>query len=252
MAARAAAIAGLAMLVMLSVGCSTSSDESVRIDGSFTVFPLTATAAEDFRAVRPDVQVTVGSSGTGGGFEKFCRGETDANDASREVTDDERAKCEANGIAFDGLHVANDALTVIVSSDNDWARCLTVDQLGSIWEPGSTIDNWNQVDPSFPAEEISLFGPGTASGTFDYFTGVITGAEGASRTDFTPSEDDNVTASGVAGSAGGLGYLGFTYYAENTERLRAVAIDSGNGCVLPSAESEQDGTYRPLARPPLV
>lgn len=221
----------------------------VRVDGSSTVYPLTALAAEEFQATHQNVNVTVGSSGTGGGFEKFCRGETDANDASRQIKDEEIAACKANGIEYGELLVAMDALTVVVNKENTWAKCLTVEQLNKIWAAGSTVNNWNQVDPTFPNEPIKLFGPGTDSGTFDYFTAVINGEEGSSRTDFTPSEDDNVIVQGVEGSKGGLGYFGFTYYEENADRLNAVAIDNGSGCVTPSSQSAQSGDYAPLSRP---
>ena len=225
---------------------------SVRIDGSSTVYPLTAVAAEDFQAANPGIRVTVGSSGTGGGFEKFCRGETDANDASRPIKDDEAADCEANGVTYTPLTLAIDALTVVVNKENDWATCLTTDQLAQIWGPDSTVKSWNEIDPSFPDEPLALFGPGTDSGTFDYFTGEINGEEGASRTDFTPSEDDNVIVQGVSGSKGGLGYFGFTYFEENMDSLKAVAIDSGSGCVEPSVETARDGSYTPLSRPLFV
>ena len=254
-------IAASAALLAACGGGSTSGSSSdggsalsgaVRIDGSSTVYPLTALAAEDFMAENPGVQVTVAASGTGGGFEKFCRGETDANDASRPIKDEEKAACEAAGINYGALQVASDALTVVVSKENTWATCLTVDQLAKIWAPGSTVNNWNQVDPSFPDEPLKLFGPGTDSGTFDYFTDEINGEEGASREDFTPSEDDNVIVQGVSGSKGGLGYFGFTYFEENADKLTAVAIDGGNGCVAPSAQTAQDGTYIPLSRPLFV
>jgi len=225
---------------------------SVRIDGSSTVYPLTAVAAEDFQVANPGVRVTVGSSGTGGGFEKFCRGETDANDASRPIKDDEVANCEANGIDFASLTLAIDALTVVVNKDNDWATCLTTNQLAQIWAPESTVTNWNQVDPAFPDEPLALFGPGTDSGTFDYFTEEINGESGASRTDYTPSEDDNVIVQGVSGSKGGLGYFGYTYFEENADSLKALSIDSGAGCVAPSVETARDGSYTPLARPLFV
>ncbi len=222
---------------------------SVRVDGSSTVAPLTSAAAEIFKETNPDINVTVGTSGTGGGFEKFCRGETDMNDASRQIEDDEAANCKEAGVDFQEMVVANDALTVVVNTQNDWAQCLTVDQLKKIWEPKSDINNWNQVDPSFPDEEIKLFGPGTDSGTFDYFTDAINGEEGASRTDYTPSEDDNVIVTGVSGSTGGLGYFGYTYFEENQDKVKAVQIDNGSGCVAPSPETVQDGTYEPLGRP---
>lgn len=258
---RTAAIAALAIssaLVLAACGGGSSDSGAsgdsnlsgaVRIDGSSTVYPLTALAAEDFMAANPGVQVTVGSSGTGGGFEKFCRGETDANDASRSIKEEEAAACEAAGIQYAELQVAVDALTVVVNKENTWATCLTVEELAAIWAPGSTVNNWNQVRADFPDVPLQLFGAGTDSGTFDYFTDAINGEEGASRTDYTPTEDDNVTVQGVSGSQGGLGYFGFTYYEENADKLTAVQIDSGAGCVAPSVETAQDGTYTPLSRP---
>ena len=256
---RTAALAALAIsgsLVLAACGGGSGGDSggsdltgSVRIDGSSTVYPLTALAAEDFMAANPGVQVTVGSSGTGGGFEKFCRGETDANDASRSIKEEEAAACEAAGIQFAELQVAVDALTVVVNKENTWATCLTVEELNKIWAPESTLRNWNEVRADFPDVPLELFGAGTDSGTFDYFTDAINGEEGASRTDYTPTEDDNVTVQGVSGSPGGLGYFGFTYYEENTDKLTAVQIDSGAGCVAPSVETAQNGTYTPLARP---
>jgi phosphate transport system substrate-binding protein len=222
---------------------------SINVDGSSTVFPLSEAAAELFQEEQPDVQVTVGQSGTGGGFQKFCNGESDISNASRPIDEEEIAACEANGISYQEFQIANDALTVVVNKENDWATCLTVDQLKAIWAPGSTVNNWNQVDPSFPDQELQLFGPGTDSGTFDYFTAEINGEEGASRTDYSPSEDDNVIVQGVTGSPGGLGYFGYTYFEENADNLTAVEIDSGGGCVAPSAETAQDGTYTPLSRP---
>ncbi len=224
----------------------------IRVDGSSTVYLLTAIAAEDFQVANPGVRITVGSSGTGGGFEKFCRGETDANDASRAIKESEIENCEKNGVDYVQLSPAIDAVTVVVNKTNDWVTCLTTAQLAEIWGPGSTVKNWNEVDPTFPDERIALFGPGTDSGTFDYFTEVINGEETASRTDFTPSEDDNVIVQGVSGSRGGLGYFGFTYFEENTDKLKAVEIDSGEGCVAPTAVTAQNGTYTPLARPLFV
>ncbi|MFA7266641.1 MAG: PstS family phosphate ABC transporter substrate-binding protein [Candidatus Nanopelagicales bacterium] len=230
---------------------STSSDGasgSVRVDGSSTVAPLTSAAAEKFKTESPNINVTVATSGTGGGFEKFCRGETDMNDASRPIKDEEAAICKQNGIEFQELVIANDALSVVVNKENTWAKCLTTAQLKKIWEPKSTVNNWNQVDPSFPNEPIKLYGPGTDSGTFDYFTDEINGEEGASRTDFSPSEDDNQIVQGVSSSKGGMGYFGFTYYEENADKLNLVQVNSGNGCITPSAASVQDGTYTPLGR----
>lgn len=253
---QAALLIGLgAALTLTACGGANNSSSgdgesgSVRIDGSSTVYPLTAVAAEEFQIANPGVRVTVGSSGTGGGFEKFCRGETDANDASRAIKEDEIANCEASGINFKSLTFAIDALTVVVNKDNNWATCLTTDQLAQVWGPTSTVSNWNEIDPAFPDEPIALFGPGTDSGTFDYFTEEINGESGASRTDFTPSEDDNVIVQGVSGSKGGLGYFGFSYFEENADKLKAVAIDSGSGCVEPSVETARDGSYTPLSRP---
>jgi phosphate transport system substrate-binding protein len=198
---------------------------SIAIDGSSTVGPMTKAAAELFNGDNPDVQISVGESGTGGGFEKFCVGETDMNDASRPIDEEEEAPiCEENSIEFQEMVVANDALTVVVPASNEAITCLTTDQLKTIWEPKAEgeITNWNQVAPSFPDLELALYGPGTDSGTFDYFTDEINGEEGASRTDYTPSEDDNIIVEGVTGSEGGLGYLGFTYYEENADKLNAV------------------------------
>jgi phosphate transport system substrate-binding protein len=193
--------------------------------------------------------VTVGVSGTGGGFERFCRGETDLSNASRPIKDEEAAACTAKGIEFIEFQVANDALTVVVNTENDWAQCLTVEQLATIWGPTSKVSNWSQVDPSFPDRKLKLFGPGTGSGTFDYFTGEINGEEGASRSDYAASEDDNTIVTGVSGELGGLGYFGFSYFEENQDTLKALAIDGGDGCVEPSAAAAQDGTYTPLSRP---
>jgi phosphate transport system substrate-binding protein len=243
---------GLAVAAALVLTGCGSSGGKVRIDGSSTVYLLTAVAAEDFQLAQPGIPVTVGSSGTGGGFARFCRGEIDANNASRAIKETEAEDCARNGIEYAQLSVAVDALTVVVNKSNDWATCLTLEQLAAMWAPSSTVNNWNQVDPSFPDVPLRLFGPGTDSGTFDYFTGVVNGEEGSSRTDFTPSEDDNVTVQGVVGSRGGLGYFGFTYYEENSDQLRAVEIDSGDGCVAPSAATAQNGTYTPMARPLFV
>lgn len=223
----------------------------VRADGSSTVAPLTSAAAEFFAEEQPKVNVTVGTSGTGGGFEKFCNGETDISNGSRPIKDEEKAACESKGIKYVELTVATDALTVVVNKENTWATCLTTEQLKKMWEPAAEgkITSWKQIDPKFPDEPLKLFGPGTDSGTFDYFTDEINGEEGASRKDYSPSEDDNIIVQGVTGTKGGLGYFGFTYFEENADKLKAVEIDSGDGCVAPSAESAQNGTYTPLARP---
>jgi phosphate transport system substrate-binding protein len=221
----------------------------IRIDGSSTVAPLMTYAAEQFRKDEAGVRITVGVAGTGGGFERFCRGETDLSNASRRVKDEERAVCEKNGIRFFELQVANDGIAIVVNPSNDWAECLTLDQLKKIWEPGSKVRSWRDVDSSFPDEELDLFGAGTDSGTFDYFTEAIVGEEGASRSDYTATEDDNVTVQGVSGDKGGLGYFGLSYLLENEGKVKAVPVDSGEGCVEPSVETVQSGEYKPLARP---
>ncbi|MZD04465.1 phosphate ABC transporter substrate-binding protein PstS family protein [Streptomyces sp. SID5785] len=222
---------------------------TIKVDGSSTVAPLSTAAAQLFQAENSGVKVTVGTSGTGGGFEKFCNGETDISDASRPIEDDEKAACDKKGIKFEEFQVANDGLSVVVSKDNDWAECLTVEQLKKIWEPGSKVNNWNQIDPKFPNQKLELFGAGTDSGTFDYFTQAINGEEGKSRTDYSPSEDDNVTVQGVSGSKGGMGYFGLSYYEENKDKLKVLKIDGGGGCVAPDKQTVQEGTYKPLSRP---
>jgi len=225
----------------------------VRVDGSSTVGPLTAAAGELFKATPEGagVNISVGQSGTGGGFKKFCAGETDISDASRPIKDEEAAACADAGVEYAEIAVANDALTVVVNKENDWAKCLTVAELNKMWAPEAegTITNWNQVRDGFPDVPLELFGAGTDSGTFDYFTDVINGEEGASRTDYNPTEDDNVTVTGVEGTKGALGYFGFSYYEENMDKLTAVEIDNGAGCVAPSSQTAQDGTYAPLSRP---
>ena len=232
-------------------GAAGGGDLSGRIeaDGSSTVGPYTTAAAEKFQGQQPGVQITVGVSGTGGGFERFCRGETDLSNASRPIKDEEAKICKDAGIDYVEFQVANDALTVVVNKDNDWVDCLTADQLKKIWEPDSKVNELEGPRPVLPGEEIKLFGPGTDSGTFDYFTGEINGKEGASRSDYAASEDDNTIVTGVSGEKGGLGYFGFSYFEENQDTLKAVEIDGGDGCVAPSVASAQNGTYKPLSRP---
>ena len=224
----------------------------IAADGSSTVAPFATAAAERFQREHSGVQVTVGVSGTGGGFERFCRGETDLSNASRPIEDDEKSVCRANGVEYVELRVANDALTVVVNPANDWARCLTVQQLRRIWSPGSSVRSWKDVDPSFPDERLSLYGPGTDSGTFDYFTEEIVGEEGRSRSDYQASENDNVLVRGVSAEKGALGYFGFSYYDQNRGQLKALEIDSGGGCVAPSVATAQSGEYKPLSRPLFV
>jgi phosphate binding protein len=232
-------------------GSGSELSGSVVVDGSSTVGPLTEAAASLFRDVEPGVNVTVATSGTGGGFKKFCAGETDISDASRPIKDEEKAECDKNGISATEVIVANDGLSVVVNPENTWAKCLTVAQLKKMWSPESEgkVTNWNQVDPSFPDQKLALFGAGTDSGTFDYFTQAINGEEGASRTDYSPSEDDNVTVQGVKGDKGALGYFGLSYVEENKDSVKAVEIDGGDGCVAPSVQTVQDKSYKPLSRP---
>ena len=247
------ALSACAATAALAIAAGCGGDESsgggaVSADGSSTVGPYVTAAAESFRD-ESDANITVGISGTGGGFDRFCRDETDISNASRPIKDEEAAICEENGVEYVELQVANDALTVVVNSANDWATCLTVDELNAIWKPDSKVANWNQVRDAFPDEALELFGPGTDSGTFDYFTDEINGEEGASRTDYQASEDDNVVVQGVKGTKGALGYFGFSYFTENQDTLKALEIDGGSGCVAPSIETAQGGDYKPLARP---
>jgi phosphate transport system substrate-binding protein len=257
---RGRVLVGVALAALAVAGCggknnSSGGDQgtelsgSVIVDGSSTVAPLSKAAADIYKDSHSKVNVTVGTSGTGGGFEKFCKGETDISDASRKIKDTEKTSCEGKSIKFAEFIVANDALSVVVSKQNTWVDCLTTAQLKKIWDKGSTVKNWKEVDPSFPDQKLDLFGPGTDSGTFDYFTAAINGKEDQSRADYTASENDNVLVQGVAGSKGGLGYFGFTYAEENVDKLKTVKIDGGGGCVAPSVASAQDGTYKPLSRP---
>jgi phosphate transport system substrate-binding protein len=217
----------------------------VKTDGSSTVLPITRVAAEMFEKENPSIKVTVGESGTGGGFGKFCRGETDISNASRPILARELAQCRANGVQFIELPVAFDGLAVVVNPQNTWATNLTVAELKAIWEPGSKINNWSQVRQGFPNVPLRLFGPGTASGTFDYFTEAINGRAKAQRTDFTPSENDNLLVQGVAGDRGAMSYFGIAYYDENKSRLRSVQV---NG-VAPTEANVKSGKYTPLSRP---
>jgi phosphate transport system substrate-binding protein len=232
-----------------SAGTSGALQGTVSVDGSSTVFPITEAVAEEFRTVQPDVRVTVGISGTGGGFKKFTVGETDINDASRPIKGSEQEKAAENGIGYIEIPIAFDGLSVVVNHDNDFVDFLTVAELNAIWKPESEVTTWADVRAGWPNEPIALYAPGTDSGTFDYFTEAINGANGACRSDFTASEDDNVIVQGVAGDKNALGFFGYAYYAENTDSVRVVPIDGGAGPIEPTPVTINDGTYAPLARP---
>ena len=252
-----AVAAGALSVGIFACGGSDSGSSSsglsgtIRVDGSSTVAPLTEAIAEEFQKDNPDVKVTVGTSGTGGGFEKFCAGETQLSDASRPIEPEEEALCKKGGVTYEALQVANDALTVVTNPNNP-VNCLSVEQLKQIWEPKSTVKNWSEVNglqPPFDAQ-LAAYGPGSDSGTFDYFTEAINGEEGAQRSDYNDvGEDDNATVTGVSGSEGGIGYFGYSYYKENEGTIKALQVDNGNGCVAPSVETAQNGTYAPLSRP---
>ena len=223
---------------------------SISADGSSTVYPITEAAAEEFGLEQQGaVRVTVGLSGTGGGFKRFCAGETDISNASRPIKDSERELCTRNGVTFVEIPVAYDGLSVVVNPENNFAQCLTVDELKKTWEPGSKVARWSDIRQGFPGSQLKLYGPGTNSGTFDYFTEEVIGEQGASRADYTASEDDNVLVQGVEGDAAALGYFGYAYYKENAQRLKLVAVDGGKGCVTPSDATIKNGTYSPLSRP---
>jgi phosphate transport system substrate-binding protein len=223
---------------------------TIKIDGSSTVFPITEAAAEEFRAANPDVQVTVGVSGTGGGFKKFTVGETDISNASRPIKDTEAAAAKEKGIEYLEIPIAYDGLSVVVSKENTFVDKLTVEELKKIWEPDSKVKKWSDVRAGWPDEEIKLYGPGTDSGTFEYFTEAIVGEAKKSRADYTASEDDNVLVQGIAGDKNSLGYFGYAYYEENADKLKLVPIDNGDGkAVAPSFDTIKDGSYKPLSRP---
>jgi phosphate transport system substrate-binding protein len=222
---------------------------TIKIDGSSTVAPFAEAAAENFQGENPGVKITVGTSGTGGGFEKFCAGETDISDASRPIKEDEEVPvCKKAGISYKEIQVANDGIAVVTNPDLK-VDCLTTDQLKQLWNQGSKIKKLSEIDPKLPDTTLSLFGPGTDSGTFDFFTEQINGEEGVSREDYQPSEDDNVLVQGVAGESGGLGYFGHSYYEQNKDKLNLVKVDGGDGCIEPTVETIQTGEYEPLSRP---
>ena len=222
---------------------------SIKIDGSSTVGPFAQAAAEAFQGQNPNVKVSVGTSGTGGGFEKFCAGETDISNASRPIKDDEEVPlCKKAGVNFKEIQVANDGIAIVTNKATK-IDCMTTDELKKLWNQGSKVNAYNEINPKFPSTKATLFGPGSDSGTFDFFTDEINGEEGVTRKDYQPSEDDNVLVQGVEGEEGGLGYFGFSYFEQNKEKLNLVGVDGGEGCVKPSLETIQNGTYKPLARP---
>jgi phosphate transport system substrate-binding protein len=248
-----AALGAVVLTAAASGGVSALSG-TVTADGSSTVGPYAIAAAEGFQKKNKGARVTVGISGTGGGFERFCRNEIDLANASRPMRNTEAVRCRDAGVKWIAFTIANDGLSVVVNRQNTWANCLTVSELKKIWEPGSKVDNWSQVRDGFPNVSLKLFGAGTDSGTFDYFTEVINGRARASRSDYLATEDDNVIVQGVQGERGALGYFGFSYYEENKDSLRVVAVDQqkGQGCVTPTLATVQANKYRPLSRPLFV
>ncbi|OGI44590.1 MAG: protein sphX [Candidatus Muproteobacteria bacterium RBG_16_65_31] len=245
-------VAGTLGTALTGAPAPARAEAIVKVDGSSTVFPITEAVAEEFqKSKKGAVRVTVGISGTGGGFKKFCRGETDLSDASRPILKVEMEACKKAGIEYFELPVAYDAITVMVNPKNDWVKSMTVAELKKIWEPAAQgkIARWSQVNPKWPDAPLKLYGAGADSGTFDYFTEAVVGKAKSSRGDYTASEDDNVLVQGIAHDKNALGYFGFAYYAENPDKLKAVAIDGGKGPVLPSEKTVEDGSYQPLARP---
>jgi phosphate transport system substrate-binding protein len=260
----AAGVGGTLALAISLVGCGGGGEQPngapaaqvITVDGSSTVFPVTEAVAEEFQKANPGARVTVGSSGTGGGFQKFCRNETDISDASRPIKDTELEACQQAGIDFIELPVAYDGIAIVVHPENTWVDSMTVAELKRLWEPGAQgkVTRWNQIRPSWPDREIHLFGAGVDSGTFDYFTEAIVGKEAQSRGDYTSSEDDNVIVQGVSGDESALGYFGYAYYEQNKDKLKIVAVDDGDasngaGPIAPSPDTVANGTYRPLSRP---
>jgi phosphate transport system substrate-binding protein len=243
---------GVALIAVASAAAAVAGVQAIRgtvnSDGSSTVAPFAQAAAESFERKYSGANVLVGVSGTGGGFERFCKNETDLSNASRPIRLSEAARCHEAGIGYIQFLVANDGLSLVVNRQNTWANCLTVDELKRVWDRGSRINNWNQIRSSFPDVPLKLFGPGTDSGTFEFFTEKINGRARQSRSDYSASENDNVLVQGVAGERGAMGYFGLSYYLSNKSRLKVLQVNGGNGCVTPSVASVQNRTYRPLSR----
>lgn len=259
-----ASLLAVILAASVTISCDTKKDNSnsesgylageVKIDGSSTVYPITEAIAEEFRVNQPKVKVTVGVSGTGGGFNKFSRGETDINDASRPIKSQEAVICGENNVKYIELTVAYDGLAVLVSKENTWVDHFTVEELKKIWEPSAqgTITKWSQIRAGWPDEQFNLYGPGVASGTYDYFTEAIVGKSGSSRGDYTASEDDNVLVQGIAGDKNSIGFFGLAYYEENIDKLKLVGVDAGKGPIEPTSQTVKDGTYAPLSRPVFI
>ena len=251
----AAVVFGFAGLFTIGCTSSTSSDgravtnKTLRIDGSSTVYPISALMMEKYKETNPEARIAVALSGTGGGMKKFVAGEIDICDASRAIKPAEVEMCRDANVEYVELAVAYDGLAVVVSRENDWCDCLTVDQLKHLWRPENPAQKWSDLDPSWPDEKVHLYGPGVDSGTFDYFTEEIVGEARASRSDYGPSEDDNVLVTGVSSNKYALGYFGFFYFEENKEKLKLLGVDSGDGCIKPTMDTVSQNTYRPLSRP---
>ena len=242
-------VAGMIATLLLAAVWGCSKSFIIKVDGSSTVFPITEAMAEEFQKRHGELRTTVGISGTGGGFQKFCNGEIHVVGASRPIKPVEVGACARKGVDYIELPVAIDGITIIANPENDWVKSLTIGELGQIWRPGSTIKKWSDVRPEWPGKDIFLVGADTDSGTFEYFTKATVGEEGASRPDYTASADDNVLVQAVAGEKYALGYIGFAYYSENAHKLKLVSVDPGTGPVGPSEETITDGRYKPLSRP---
>jgi phosphate transport system substrate-binding protein len=243
---------GVAAVALASVAAAVAGAQAIRgtvqADGSSTVAPFAQAAAESYERKYSSARVVVGVSGTGGGFERFCKNETDLSNASRPIRLSEAARCHTAGIGYIQFLVANDGIAIVVNRQATWVNCLTIAELKKVWDRGSTVDNWNEVRGGFPNVPLKLYGPGTDSGTFEFFTEKVNGTARRSRSDYSASEDDNVLVRGVSGDRGAMGYFGLSYYLENQNRLKIVRVDGGNGCVTPSVATVQSRAYRPLSR----